>query len=136
MVLCVKDADTEREKAGAVDGILAGMSWLGLDYDEGSYYQTERYDQYAEVVQPLLEQGRAYYCFHSKDELDTVREQQMANKEKPKAPRTYRDLPLSETLEKIKTAEQPPVVRFKTPLDGKVAWNDLGRITQCRHSSG
>ncbi|PID63563.1 MAG: glutamate--tRNA ligase [Gammaproteobacteria bacterium] len=131
MILRVEDTDTEREKAGAIDGILAGMQWLGLDYDEGPYYQTQRYDRYAEVVQQLLEAGKAYYCFHSKEELDAVREQQMANKEKPKAPRTYRDMPLAEALEKIPSAEQPPVVRFKTPLDGTVSWNDLvhGDIT-------
>ncbi len=131
LVLRIEDTDTEREKAGAIDGILAGMQWLGLDYDDGPYYQTQRYERYKAVIQQLLEAGKAYYCFHSKAELDTLREQQMANKEKPKAPRTYRDLPLAEALEKIKTAEQPPVVRFKTPLSGEVSWDDLvhGKIT-------
>ncbi len=131
MVLRVEDTDTEREKAGAIDGILKGMAWLGLDYDEGPYYQTARYERYSEVVQQLLEAGQAYYCFHSKEELDALREQQMANKEKPRAPRTYRDWSLAEAEEKRKTAEHPPVVRFKTPLTGTVSWKDLvhGEIT-------
>ncbi len=131
MILRIEDTDTEREKEGAIDGILAGMEWLGLDYDEGPYYQTERYDRYAEVVQQLLQEGKAYYCFHTREELDAIREQQMANKEKPKAPRTYRDLSLAEAEEKRKAAEQPPVIRFKTPLEGTVSWNDLvhGDIT-------
>lgn len=131
LILRIEDTDTEREKEGAIDGILEGMAWLGLDYDEGPYYQTERYDRYAEVVQQLLDAGKAYYCFHTREELDAVREQQMANKEKPKAPRTYRDLPLAEALEKKRTVAQLPVVRFKTPLDGTVSWTDLviGDIT-------
>lgn len=125
MILRIEDTDTEREKEGAIAGILEGMAWLGLDYDEGPIYQTERYDRYGEVVQQLLNAGSAYYCFHTREELDAIRERQMANKEKPKAPRTYRDMPLSEAVEKKKTTEQQPVVRFKTPLDGTVSWMDL-----------
>lgn len=122
-VLRIEDTDTEREKAEAVAGILAGMEWLGLNWDEGPIYQTDRFERYAEVVQELLAADKAYPCYCSRERLDAVREQQMANKEKPKYDGHCRDNPQA----KIdgEAAGVTPVIRFKNPLDGDVVWQDL-----------
>lgn len=122
-VLRIEDTDTEREKTDAVAGIIEGMEWLGLNWDEGPIFQTDRFERYAEVVQQLLAEGKAYPCYCSKERLDSVREQQMANKEKPKYDGHCRDNPQA----KIdgEAAGITPVIRFKNPLDGEVVWNDL-----------
>ncbi len=83
-ILRIEDTDTEREKQDAVAGIIEGMNWLGLTYDEGPIFQTDRYERYAEVVQQLLAEDKAYPCYCSRERLDALREQQMQNKEKPK----------------------------------------------------
>ncbi len=80
-VLRIEDTDLERSTQESVDAIFAGMDWLELNYDEGPYYQTRRFDRYKEVLNQLLAQGDAYYCTCSKEELDELREQQKANKE-------------------------------------------------------
>lgn len=122
-VLRIEDTDTEREKTDAVAGIIEGMNWLGLDYDEGPIFQTDRYPRYAEVVQTLLDAGKAYPCYCSRERLDSVREQQMQNKQKPKYDGYCRDNPQA----KIdgEAAGITPVIRFKNPLDGDVLWQDL-----------
>ena len=79
-VLRIEDTDLERSTAESVQAILDGMSWLGLDYDEGPFYQTQRFDRYKEIIQQLLEQGDAYHCYCSKDELEEMREQQRAKR--------------------------------------------------------
>ncbi|WP_446911093.1 glutamate--tRNA ligase family protein, partial [Klebsiella pneumoniae] len=76
--------DRERSTPEAINAILEGMAWLGLDYDEGPFYQTQRFDRYAEVIERLLEQGKAYRCYCSRERLDALREEQMARKEKPR----------------------------------------------------
>ncbi|WP_198264032.1 glutamate--tRNA ligase [sulfur-oxidizing endosymbiont of Gigantopelta aegis] len=119
-VLRIEDTDRERSTQEAVEVILEGMQWLGLDHDEGPFYQTERMDRYKEVIQQLLADGYAYHCYCSKEELDVMREAQMANKEKARYDRRCRDL------------EQPPegkeamlpVIRFKTNIDGEVLIKD------------
>lgn len=120
-VLRIEDTDRERSTQAAVDAILQGMDWLGLDYDEGPFYQTDRYDRYNEVIQELLEDGHAYYCNCSKELLAQMREQQMQAGVKPRYDRRCRDL-------NIKPDQSGDcVVRFKTPLGGSVIFNDLIR---------
>ncbi|HPE60532.1 MAG: glutamate--tRNA ligase [Thiothrix sp.] len=123
-ILRIEDTDLERSTQASVDAILDGMRWLGLDHDEGPFYQTRRFDRYREVVRQLLDNGQAYYCYCSREELEQMRAGQMARKEKPRYDGRWRD----------STATPPagvePVVRFKNPLAGVVAFEDQvrGRI--------
>ena len=120
-ILRIEDTDLERSSQESVNAILEGMSWLGLEYDEGPFYQTHRFDRYKEVIQQLLDQGDAYYCYCSREELDALREQQMANKEKPRYNGKCRH---------GSSANGERVVRFKNPEQGNVVIDDLvkGRI--------
>jgi hypothetical protein len=115
-ILRIEDTDLERSSQASVDAILEGMEWLGLEYDEGPFYQTQRFDRYKEVIQQLLDQGDAYYCYCSREELDALREQQMANKEKPRYNGKCRHGAEN-------TGER--VVRFKNPEQGEVVIDDL-----------
>lgn len=115
-ILRIEDTDRERSTEEALEAILQGMDWLGLGHDEGPYYQTHRYDRYKEVIQQLIDQGDAYYCNCSKERLDEMREQQMANKQKPKYDGCCRDKGLS--------AADDTVVRFKNPQQGVVEISD------------
>jgi glutamyl-tRNA synthetase len=117
-ILRVEDTDRERSSEEAVQVILDGMQWLGLAHDEGPYYQTRRFDRYAQVLQQLLAQGKAYHCYCSKEELEAMRNAQLARKEKPRYDGRCRH----------RTAPVPgiqPVVRFKNPLEGEVVVEDL-----------
>lgn len=111
-ILRIEDTDRERSTQEAVDAITDGMEWLGLEHDEGPYYQTKRYDRYKEVIQQLLDQGDAYFCNCSRQRLDEMREQQMANRQKPKYDGCCRGKQLAEA--------DDTVVRFKNPQDGVV----------------
>jgi len=116
-ILRIEDTDLERNSKQSVDAIINGMNWLGLDYDEGPIFQTDRFDRYKEVIQQLLDEGKAYYCDCTPEELEAVREQQRANKEKPKYNgkcRNRKDVPV-----------EGSVVRFKNPLEGDVVIHDL-----------
>ncbi|MBD3585075.1 glutamate--tRNA ligase [Salinimonas sp. HHU 13199] len=116
-VLRIEDTDIERSTEQAKQAILDGMQWLGLSWDKGPYLQTERFDRYKELVQKLLDEGKAYKCFMSSEELDKIREAQKERGEKPRYPGTWRDRtdhPEGEAF----------VVRFKNPLEGKVIIND------------
>ncbi len=117
-VLRIEDTDLERSTQESVNAILEGMTWLGLEYEEGPFYQTHRFDRYKEIIQQLLDQGDAYYCYCSKEELDQVREQQKANKEKPRYNGVCREG--SDVREGVE-----PVIRFKNPTEGSVTINDL-----------
>jgi len=119
-VLRIEDTDKERSTQEAVDVILEGMQWLGLDYDEGPYYQSEHTERYQEVLQQLLDNDQAYKCYCSKEELDSMREQQMANKEKPRYDRRCRNL----TAPPAGKENIQPVIRFKTPLEGQIDIHD------------
>ena len=123
-VLRIEDTDLERSTPESVNAILEGMTWLGLEYDEGPFYQTHRFERYKEVIQTLLDQGDAYHCYCSKDELEAMREEQMANKQKPRYDGRCRHR--SEPREGV-----VPVVRFRNPTEGSVVVNDLirGQIT-------
>ena len=127
-ILRIEDTDVARSTPEAVQAILDGMHWLGLDYDEGPYYQMQRMDRYKVVIQTMLEAGSAYYCYSSKEELDALREQQMANKQKPRYDGKWRP----EEGKVLPTPPQGvlPAIRFKNPQEGVVTWNDLvkGRI--------
>ncbi|MBD3618095.1 MAG: glutamate--tRNA ligase [Chromatiales bacterium] len=122
-VLRIEDTDLERSTQESVNAILEGMTWMGLEYDEGPFYQTKRFDRYKEVIQQLLDQGDAYYCYCSKEELEQMRTEQMARKEKPRYDGRCRD-------RQTPREGVEPVVRFRNPQDGEVAFDDLirGRI--------
>ena len=120
-VLRVEDTDLERSTPESVNAILEGMAWLNLEYDEGPFYQTQRFDRYKEIVQQLLATGHAYYCYMPKDELDALREGQMARGEKPRYDGRYRD------FNGTPPEGVAPVVRFKNPLDGEVVIDDMVR---------
>ncbi len=127
-VLRIEDTDVERSSQAAVDVILEGMRWLGLDHDEGPFYQMQRMDRYKAVLQQLLAQGLAYPCYMGQAELDALRERQMAAKQKPRYDGTWRPEP-GKTLPPVPEGVQP-VIRFRTPEGGSVGWNDKvkGRI--------
>jgi len=116
-VLRIEDTDLERSTQASVQAIFDGMAWLNLDYDEGPYYQTQRFDRYKDVIDELLQKGRAYHCDCSKQRLDEMRETQKASGLKPKYDGRCRDLGLA--------AADNTVVRFKNPLDGEVVIQDL-----------
>jgi glutamyl-tRNA synthetase len=118
-ILRIEDTDLERSTQASVDAILQGMTWLGLEYDQGPFYQTHRFERYKDIIQQLLDQGDAYYCYCSKEELEQLRTEQMANKEKPRYNGKCRDLPLQAADERER------VVRFKNPVDGVVTIPDL-----------
>ena len=122
-ILRIEDTDLERSSQESVDAILDGMNWLGLDWDQGPFYQTKRFDLYKEVVAQLLAEGKAYKCFCTVEEVDAMREAQMAAGEKPKYNGMWRDRTDHPT-------DKPYVIRFKNPQEGVVVIDDLikGRI--------
>ena len=127
-ILRIEDTDLERSSQAAVDVILEGMAWLGLDHDEGPYYQMQRMDRYKQVLAGMQAQGLVYPCYMSVEELDALRERQMANKEKPRYDGTWRPEP-GKTLPPVPEGVRP-VLRFRNPQGGVVAWDDKvkGRI--------
>ncbi len=127
-ILRIEDTDVERSTPQAVQAILDGMHWLGLDYDEGPFYQMQRMDIYKKVIQSMLDNGTAYYCYCSKEELEALRESQMQQGLKPRYDGRWRP-EAGKTLPAV-PQDIPPVVRFKNPQTGIVAWDDLvkGRI--------
>jgi len=128
-VLRIEDTDVARSTQDAVDQILASMTWLGLDYDEGPVYQMQRLDRYKAVVSQMLEAGTAYHCYCTPEELEATREAQRARGEKTLYDRRWRPEP-GKVLPPVPKGV-PPVVRFCNPVDGDVTWNDLvkGEIT-------
>jgi len=127
-ILRIEDTDLERSNQASVDVIIEGMKWLGLDHDEGPFYQMQRMDRYKAVLEELKAAGHVYPCYMSMEELDALREQQMANKEKPRYNGTWRPEP-GKTLPAIPEGVKP-VLRFKNPQGGAVVWDDKvkGRI--------
>jgi glutamyl-tRNA synthetase len=122
-ILRIEDTDVERSTPEAVQAILDGMAWLNLSYDEGPFYQMQCMERYKEVIQHMLAQGLAYYCYASPSELDAMREAQRASGEKPRYDGRWR--PESGKVLPEPPAETMPVVRFKNPAKGVVAWKDL-----------
>jgi glutamyl-tRNA synthetase len=119
-ILRIEDTDLARSTAESVNAILEGMTWLGLEYDEGPFYQTQRSEHYRAAIDKLLKEDKAYYCYCSKERLETLRAGQMARKEKPRYDHHCRDL-------KTPPSGVPPVVRFKNPLEGEVVVRDMIR---------
>ena len=119
-VLRIEDTDRERSTPENVAAITDGMAWLGLDADEGPFYQTDRFDRYREVIDQWLQQGKAYHCYCTREELDELRAAQMERGEKTRYDRRCR--------ERIEPRDGvDPVVRFKNPRDGEVEVNDQVR---------
>jgi glutamyl-tRNA synthetase len=127
-ILRIEDTDRERSTEAAVQAILDGMAWLDLKADEGPFYQTQRFDRYREVAQRLLEEGHAYHCYCSKEELDAMRAEQMARKEKPRYDGRCRD-------RKEPVPGVNPVIRFKNPQEGQTVVEDAvkGRVVFDNH---
>jgi glutamyl-tRNA synthetase len=129
-ILRIEDTDLERSTAASTQAILDGMNWLGLDYDEGPFYQMQRLDRYREAADKLLRDGKAYWCYASKEELEVMREQQRARGEKPRYDGRWRP-ENAKRLGLVAPAGAQPVLRFRNPDEGEVTFNDLvkGPIT-------
>ena len=127
-ILRIEDTDVERSSQEAVDVIIEGMRWLGLDYDESPVYQMQRMARYKAVLAQMVADGLVYPCYMSVAELDALREQQMADKHKPRYDGTWRPEP-GKTLPAVPEGVLP-VLRFKNPQGGAVVWDDKvkGRI--------
>lgn len=127
-ILRIEDTDVARSTPEAVQAIIDGMNWLELTHDEGPFYQMQRMDRYKEVIQQMLASGHAYQCYTTREELDALRAEQEARKEKPRYDGRWRP----EAGKSLPTppADVSPVIRFKNPKDGVVAWDDQvkGRI--------
>ena len=117
-VLRIEDTDLERSTPEHVQAILDGMHWMGLDYDEGPFYQTKRFARYKEVIQQLLDDGYAYRCYCTKERLEQLRTAQMINKQKPKYDERCWN------LAKPPMPDAPFVIRFRNPKEGSVKFDD------------
>ncbi len=127
-ILRIEDTDFERSSEAMVDGILEGMRWIGLDWDEGPFFQSQRLPLYQNTAEKLVASGHAYYCFCTKEELEQRRAQAAAAGRPPMYDRRCRALELDETAER-RAAGQPAAVRFAVP-DGTTFWDDavFGRV--------
>ena len=115
-VLRIEDTDLQRSTAESINAILEGMAWLGLEYDEGPFYQTHRFERYNEVIQELLDKGMAYRCNCSRERLEALREVQLQRKEKPRYDGHCRGLRVD--------PDEPHVIRFRNPQEGSVVIDD------------
>lgn len=124
-ILRVEDTDLERSTQESEQAIFDAMTWLGLDWDEGPFFQMKRLPRYREVAEQMLSKGLAYWAYETKEELDAMREAQAARGEKPRYDRRWRE------SREAPPAGRTPVLRFKNPLSGDVTWDDLvkGPIT-------
>jgi glutamyl-tRNA synthetase len=120
-VLRIEDTDLERSTKESVDAILESLSWLGIDWDEGPYFQMQRLARYKEVAEQLIAAGHAYYDYMTREELELLRRQQIQRGEKPRYDGRWRP----ERAKGKTPPDVPPVVRFRTPEAGEVGWNDL-----------
>ena len=126
-ILRIEDTDLERSSPEAVQAILDGMAWLGFEPDEGPFYQMQHMDRYRAVIAQMLEQGTAYHCYSSPEEVEAMREAAKARGDKPRYDGTWRPEP-GKTLPAA-PAERKPVVRFKNPAFGVTSWDDLVKGT-------
>ena len=125
-ILRIEDTDRERSTQASTQAILDAMDWLGLDYDEGPFYQMQRLDRYRVIAEQLIRDGKAYYCYASKEELDAMREAQRARGDKPRYDGRWRP---ENARGKTPPAGVEPVVRFRNPDEGEVAMDDLVKGT-------
>jgi len=116
-VLRIEDTDVKRSTQASVDAIFEALQWLGIDWDEGPYFQTERFEIYREYIQKLIAAGHAYYCTCSPEQIDAMRQQAMASGGKPRYDGTCREKGLTKT--------DNAVVRFKAPLSGTTVVEDV-----------
>src|SRR5690242_11832344 len=123
LILRIEDTDLERSTPEMVEGILQGLSWLGIHWDEGPYYQTRRMDLYKAAAQRLESSGTAYYCFCTKEELEARRAKAAAEGRPPRYEGTCRRLDKSEALRR-KTAGEPAALRFAVPEGGSTSFDD------------
>ncbi len=128
-ILRIEDTDVERSTPEAVQAILDGMKWLGLDHDEGPFYQMQHMDRYREVIAQMVKDGTAYHCYCSPQELEAMRERQRAAGEHTRYDGTWRPEP-GKALPPVPEGRNP-VVRFRNPTEGDVTWEDQvkGTIT-------
>ena len=125
-VLRIEDTDRERSKDEFTENIREGLAWLGLDFDEGPFFQTQRTERYREAVETLLQQGKAYYCYCTETELEEMRAAQKAQKLAPRYDNRHRNLTEAER-QAFAAAGRRPVIRFKIEEPLTVSWHDLVR---------
>lgn len=125
-ILRIEDTDVARQVKGAVESILESLRWLGLDWDEGPYFQSQRLEIYREVTDLLLKEGHAYLCYCSPERLESMRQEQIRRKQPPGYDRRCRSLTEKEKVD-LEATNVTPVVRFKTPVEGKTVFYDLIR---------
>ena len=123
-ILRIEDTDTERSTRESVQAILDGMKWLGLDWDEGPFFQMQRLARYREVAEQLIAAGHAYYDYMSREDLELLRKQQIERGEKPRYDGRWRPERAKALGLRVPDGVKP-VVRFRTPEEGQVAWHDL-----------
>ncbi len=124
LILRIEDTDVARKVEGAIEAIVDGLRWLGLDWDEGPYFQSQRLPDYHEVAERLLQEGHAYRCYCSPERLESMRREQARLKQPPKYDRRCRDL-TQEERSCLETGGVGPVMRFRTPLEGETTVSDL-----------
>ena len=122
-ILRIEDTDVARSTPEAVQAILDGMNWLGLSHDEGPFYQMQRMETYKKVIQKMLDEGAAYHCYCTKEELEALRESQMQQNIKPRYDGRWR--PEEGKVLPEPPKDIPPVIRFKNPQSGNVVWHDM-----------
>ncbi len=129
-ILRIEDTDQARSRPEYTENILEGLTWLGLNWDEGPFYQTKRLDLYQKAIQTLLDKGLAYYCYTTEAELDAMRAAQKARKEAPRYDNRHRNL-APEQRTAFEAEGRQPVIRFKIDDDREIVWNDLvrGKLT-------
>jgi len=127
-ILRIEDTDLERSRPEYTENILAGFRWLGLNWDEGPFFQSQRLDMYKEAVEKLLEQGLAYRCYTTSEELEALRERQKARNEAPRYDNRHRNL-TPEQEAAFQAEGRSCVIRFKIPDEREIVWNDLVRGT-------
>ena len=129
-ILRIEDTDIERSRREYTENILEGLTWLGLDWDEGPLFQTQRLDLYRQAIQTLLDKDLAYRCYCTPEELNQMREEQKARKEAPRYDNRHRNL-TAQQREAFEAQGRKPVIRFKIEDDREIVWNDLirGKVT-------
>ncbi len=129
-ILRIEDTDIERSRREYTENILEGLTWLGLDWDEGPLFQTQRLDLYRQAIQTLLDKDLAYRCYCTPEELNQMREEQKARKEAPRYDNRHRNL-TAQQREAFEAQGRKPVIRFKIEDDREIFWNDLirGKVT-------
>lgn len=125
-ILRIEDTDVERSREEYTGNILEGLTWLGLDWDEGPFYQSHRLELYQQATQKLLDKKLAYRCYCTEAELEEMREAQKARKEAPRYDNRHRDLTLEQQAA-FEAEGREPVIRFKIDDDRAITWNDLVR---------